>query len=147
MSGMQAHTPCPNDENKRHALRGWFAGVLGSEVLEQELDDLGDILQDLFGYYLVQAGAVTPVDLLKESRIRARVELDDRLPPLMAGPQIQGRVEAAPIGSDSVYVVLLLLTLEFASEPHLILREVERMLIAEDHVVIVDITPWSIRGV
>src|SRR3569623_1182721 len=147
MSGMQAHTPCPNDENKRHALRGWFAGVLGSAVLEQEQDALGDILQDLFGYYLVQAGAVTPVDLHKESRIRARVVLDDRLPPLMAGPQIQGRVEAAPIGSDSVAVVLLPHTLEFAADPHLILREVERMLLAESHEVIVAFNPWSFWGV
>lgn len=144
---MQAHTPCPNDENKRHALRGWFAGVLGSAVLEQEQDALDDILQDLFGYYLVQAGAVTPVDLLKESRIRARVVLDDQLPPLMAGPQIRGRIEAAPIGSDSVDVVLLHHTLEFAADPHLILREVERMLIPEGHVVIAAFNPWSFWGV
>src|SRR3569623_1742334 len=112
MSGMQAHTPCPNDENKRHALRGWFAGVLGSAVLEQEQDALDDILQELYGYYLVQAGAETPVDLLKDSRNRARVELDERLPPLMAGPLIHGRGEAAPIGSDSVDGGLLHLTLE-----------------------------------
>src|SRR3569623_2598537 len=65
----------------------------------------------------------------------------------MAGPQIQGRVEAAPIGSDSVDVVLLHPTLEFAADPHLILREVERMLIAAGHVVIVAFTPWSFWGV
>lgn len=140
------HTPY-FDDNKRHALRSWFAGDLGWAVLEQEREALNEILQDLFGYYLLQLGALTSIDLLEASRIRVRVVMDAELPPLVAGSQIRARPGSVPVGTDSVDVVLLHHTLEFAAEPHAILREVERILIPEGHVVIVAFNPWSFWGV
>lgn len=134
------------DDNKRHALRGWFAGDLGWAVLEQERAHLDELLQDLFGYYLLQIGAVTSVELLEASRIRMRVVMDAELPPLIAGAQVRARTDAVPVASDTIDVVLLHHTLEFAADPHALLREVERILIPEGHVVIVAFNPWSFWG-
>lgn len=143
---MDLHPPYFEDTNRR-PLRGWFAGDLGAAVLEQERAALNDILQDLFGYYLVQIGAVTSADLMSASRIRVRIVMDVDLPPLMQGTCVRGRADTVPIGSDSIDVALVHHTLEFAVDPHVILREVERILIPEGHVVIVAFNPWSLWGV
>ena len=142
---MDARIPYSEDPSGR-SLRGWFAGDLGAAVLEQERAALNDILQDLFGYYLVQLGAVTPIDLLGASRIRVRIVVDPELPPLVEGTCIRARADTVPISSDSIDVVLVHHCLEFAADPHVILREVERILIPEGHVVIVAFNPWSLWG-
>ena len=45
--------------------------------------------------------------------------------------------------SDSLDIVILPHVLEYSLEPHQVLREVERVLIAEGHVVILGFNPWS----
>ncbi len=138
---------CSDDNGERHALRAWFASGLGANLLEQERAVLDDLLQDLFGYYLLQLGVATPVDLLSASRIRGRVMMDKELPPRVGACPVRALTHAVPVSADSVDVVLLHHTLEFAGDPHAILREVERILIPEGHVVIVAFNPWSFWGV
>ncbi|MCC6716150.1 MAG: methyltransferase domain-containing protein, partial [Gammaproteobacteria bacterium] len=53
---------------------------------------------------------------------------------------------ALPIAADSVDVVLLPFVLEFEQEPHDVLREVERVLIGEGHVVIIGFNPLGCWG-
>lgn len=143
---MDTQTRCSDDEDERHAVRAWFAGGLGSSLLAQEQQEISDLLQDLFGYYLLQLGAVTAADLLQASRIRLRLVVDRAPPPLLAGPQIRAHVDTVPLCTDCIDVVLLHHTLEFAPDPHAVLREVERVLIPEGHVLIVAFNPWSLWG-
>jgi len=84
---------------------------------------------------------------LSASRIRARVMMDKELPPRVGACPVRTLTHAVPVSADSVDVVLLHHTLEFAADPHAILREVERILIPEGHVVIVAFNPWSFWGV
>jgi SAM-dependent methyltransferase len=56
----------------------------------------------------------------------------------------QGQAWALPIQTDSIDVVVLPHTLDFALYPHEVLREVERVLIPEGHVVITGFNPLSI---
>jgi SAM-dependent methyltransferase len=58
--------------------------------------------------------------------------------------RFRGSPQALPIQSDSVDVVVLPHTLEFADSPHAVLREVERILIPEGHVIILAFNPWSL---
>ena len=133
--------------SRRKQLRAWFADVLGTALLEQEQSALDTILQNLFGYYLLQLGWVTPRDILTESRIRMRMIMDVDLPREVAYPHAAVMPEMVPVQGDSLDVVVLQHTLEFAGEPHEVLREVDRMLIPEGHVVIVAFNPWSLWGV
>jgi len=131
---------------QREMLRAWFADKLGAALLDQEQAALGGALQDLFGYYLLQLGWVAPRDILAESRIRMRVVMDVDLPRGIDYPHAAAMPEMVPVQGDSLDVVVLHHTLEFAKDPHVVLREVDRMLIPEGHVVIVAFNPWSLWG-
>ena len=132
---------------QREMLREWFADILGTALLEQEQTALDAILQDLFGYYLLQLGWVVPRDILAESRIRMRMVMDVDPPQGMDYPHAVAVPEMVPVQGDSLDVVVLQHTLEFARDPHEVLREVDRMLIPEGHVIIVAFNPWSLWGV
>ena len=132
--------------DQREKLRIWFADKLGAALLEQEQSALDSVLQNLFGYYLLQLGWVAPQDILAESRIRMRVVMDVDPPQGVGYPHALAMPEMVPIQGDSLDVVVLQHTLEFAREPHEVLREVDRMLIPEGHVVIIAFNPWSSWG-
>jgi SAM-dependent methyltransferase len=50
------------------------------------------------------------------------------------------------VGSDSVDAVLLPHTLEFASDPYAIVREVDRVLVGEGQLLVLGFRPWSLWG-
>lgn len=132
---------------RREALRSWFADALGTMLLDQEQAALDEVLQDLFGYYLLQLGWVSPRDILTESRIRMRMVMDVDRPQGLEYPFVRARPEMVPAQNDSLDVVVLQHTLEFADDPHEVLREVDRVLIPEGHVVMVAFNPWSHWGI
>ncbi len=132
---------------QRERLREWFADKLGTALLDQEQAAMDAVLQNLFGYYLLQLGWVASRDILAESRIRMRVVMDVDTLPGLPYPHARAMPEQVPVQGDSLDVVILQHTLEFAKDPHEVLREVDRMLIPEGHVVIVAFNPWSLWGV
>ncbi|VAW87321.1 FIG005121: SAM-dependent methyltransferase [hydrothermal vent metagenome] len=129
----------------RRTLRRWYKSSLGRNLLEQESEQLDAVLNTLFGYHAVQVGFLVGNDLLASSRIPHQIIMDpargDDLPiHLFAYP------DALPIQSDMIDMVILPHTLEFERAPHEILREVDRVLIPEGHVVILGFNPWSMWG-
>ncbi|MGE0371972.1 MAG: methyltransferase domain-containing protein [Gammaproteobacteria bacterium] len=134
-------------------LRAWHERQLGQLLLEQERRELDGILANLFGYYLLQVGAAMDAYLLESSRIRRQVILDNSWPvePGSPAPAHVTRMYAdphrLPVQSDSVDVVVLPHTLEFDASAHEVLREAERVLVAEGHVVILGFNPWSLWGI
>jgi hypothetical protein len=60
---------------------------------------------------------------------------------------IRSRTDSMAVASDSVDAVLLPHTLEYEPEPHEILREVERILTGEGHLIIFGFRPLSSWGV
>jgi SAM-dependent methyltransferase len=54
--------------------------------------------------------------------------------------------ERLAVATDSLDVVLLSHVLEFSEQPHEVLREVDRILIPEGHVIVVGFNPWSLWG-
>jgi len=140
---------CSDTVAARRQLRRWFGTELGGAVARAEGEELERVLPNLFGYHLLQVGAPMQEQLLDSSKITHRVVMDDT-PPLPGVGQGEGRLQGVsyqlPIASDSLDVVLLPHTLEFADEPHEVLREAERVLIPEGHVVILCFNPFSLFG-
>jgi SAM-dependent methyltransferase len=142
----------PSGAEEQRRLRAWYERRLGQLLLECERRELGEVLANLFGYYLVQVGAAMDAYLLEASRIRHQVIVDNIWPaePCRSQPMhvasLCGKPHGLPVQSDSVDVVLLPHTLEFAPSPHEVLREVERVLVAEGHIVILGFNPWSLWG-
>jgi SAM-dependent methyltransferase len=141
-------------ERMAEQLRDWYAQPLGRSLLADECRVLDSILPDLFGYYLVQLGTAMDAYLGGASLIRRHVLIDRcRVGALADDERAAGRAGALyahagvlPLRSDSVDVVLLPHTLDFGASPHEVLREVERVLVSEGHVVIAGFNPWSLWG-
>jgi len=124
----------------------WYQTGLGRRLLEEERRQLAEVLPPLFGYHLVQIGHYAEASLLESSKVSHRVvmtlpESDD----LSAWSEscLAGLPHRLPFASDSIDVVVLHHTLEFSPFPHEVLREVERVLVPEGHVVMLMFNPWS----
>lgn len=142
-----AEDPPPPERSVRGQLEDWFDTDLGRSVLAAVLLRLGNLLPTLFGYHLLQLGVFRDKPLLGASRIshQAIVGIDGEAPD--AGDcALRCEPGALPIAADSIDVMLLPYVLEFEPSPHDVLREVERVLIAEGHVVIVGFNPLSCWG-
>jgi len=138
-----------NHHNKQ-ALQDWYSRELGQALLETEKRELEQLLPDLFGYHLLQVGSPTGEVLSDSSRISHRILLESEqifnFDNTASSPSLWGCPDALPICSDSVDVVILPHTLEFEEDPHQVLRETDRVLVPEGHVVILGFNPWSLWG-
>ncbi len=124
----------------------WFASRLGQALLAQEQACLQEKAAALFGYHVVQIGAPSQeFELLKQCPARNRVILarggEEPGIDLRADPRF------LPLASDSIDGVVLPHTLDFSSDPHQLVREVERVLIPEGKVLLSGFNPWSQWGV
>ncbi len=107
---------------------------------------LAERLPDLFGYHAIQLGSTDIAHFLTSSRIShtSYINIDKQQQEHQAG--LCCEIANLPLSSDTVDVVLLAHVLEFEPESHQVLREVERVLIGEGHIVIVGFNPWSLWG-
>ena len=126
---------------RRHDARPWFDTTLGRYVLAREQTYFDEVVSDIFGFHALQLG-LPQYDLLRASRIPLRLALDAYAP-----AQLLTHFNCLPVASQSVDLVLMPHVLEFSATPHQILREVERILMPEGHVIIVGFNPLSLWGV
>jgi SAM-dependent methyltransferase len=126
-------------------LQEWYQTPLGKTLAGIEMAKIETALSDLFGYYLLQIGRLNGDSWFASSRVSS-CEVMDFQPdnPAMTTRAFQGLPHALPIQTDSHDVVLLPHVLEFSQHPHAILREVERILIPEGHLVMLMFNPWSL---
>lgn len=115
---------------------------MGAYLLRQERAVLAEVLPTVFGYFLVQAGLWGPQGtLLQSSAIRTHFTLG---PQPVSGAQICAHPGDLPLASDSIDALLLPHTLEHCSDPPRVLREAERVLVGEGHVIVLGFHPWGL---
>jgi len=123
-----------------NTLADWFATPLGAYLLAQERAYLDDVTPDIFGFHALQLG-LPGYDLLRENRITHRMRLD-----VGGDVSVRARVNELPLATQSIDLALLPHVLEFAPDPHAILREVDRVMMPEGRIVILGFNPWSLWG-
>lgn len=124
----------------------------GRYVLEWEQRVLDETVADIFGFYALQLG--TPgLAGLRENRMpfRCAVVESAEWPAGCSGVPggmrtVVSRFDELPFASQSVDLVVLPHVLEFAEEPHRVLREVDRVLLPEGQVVLTGFNPASLWG-
>lgn len=127
------------------ALSAWWGDCLGRALLAAEAELLGEAFEDVFGWELLQIGGWGGSrELLACSRTRRQTIV--AAPGFAGGADIIGRPSLLPITSDSVDAVLLPHTLEFATDPYAIVREVDRVLVGEGQLLVLGFRPWSLWG-
>jgi SAM-dependent methyltransferase len=122
----------------------------GRYVLDWEQLHLDAAVVDIFGYHALQLG-LPEIDALRENRMPLRFCAADRQ--LEVGAEkgqrrvaIINRYDELPFATHSIDLVVMPHILEFAPDPHQVLREVERVLVPEGHVVITGFNPASMWG-
>ena len=136
---------CTDPEAARVQLHSWYREPLGQQLLLQEREILAQLLPGLFGYHLLQLGDLPGEDILAASRISHRMVLADRKGE-DGHDYLLGRADQLPVASDSLDLVVAPHLLEYERQPHQVLREVERVLIPEGHLVLLCFNPWGLFG-
>ena len=121
------------------SLNEWFTTPQGEYVLTREQSYFDHTVNDIFGYNALQLG-LPEQDFLRNSRIPLR----------FCGAERQADVRLCgaelPFACNSLDLLLMPHVLEFTQHPHLILREVERVLMPEGSLVISGFNPHSLWG-
>jgi len=134
------------DSVRRIDLCEWFGRFPGRSLLAVEAHALRSVWPSLFGKTVVQLGSLGDLDLLDDCNAPVRALLDLPGSPGPDMPRVHSLPEELPFDQRSVDIVLLPHTLEFAADPHQVLREVSRVLSPEGHVVILGFNPFSLWG-
>ncbi|MBL0141333.1 MAG: methyltransferase domain-containing protein [Betaproteobacteria bacterium] len=121
-------------------LADWFATALGAYLLEKERAYLDDVTPDIFGFHALQLG-LPQFDLLRENRMTHRMKID-----VGGGVDVRARGHELPIATQSIDLAVLPHVLEFAPEPHAVLREIDRVMMPEGRIIILGFNPWSLWG-
>jgi len=143
---MASASTCEKSPQELHAaLREWFAHGPGARLLDAEREVLAHLSEDVFGYHLVQVQDYGhALDAFAACPVKHRSVLDRGGG--AAGISAYAASEQLPLDGDSVDLVVLPHTLDFAIDPHQVLREAERVLIPEGRVLIVGFNPFSLWG-
>jgi SAM-dependent methyltransferase len=137
-----------NIKNSWLMVHDWYGSNLGQAVLVHEKEILTTLLEHIFGYTLVQIGSLDNYGLLTKSRISNQYLIDSLLNTKRINNthQIMANFIQLPLQNNSIDAVILPHTLEFESNPHQILREVERILVAEGKAIFLGFNPYSLWG-
>ncbi len=130
----------------RAQLCEWFSQSPGRSLHAVESHALRAVWPGLFGRIALQLGALGSLDLLEACNAPVQAVLDLPGTPSAGMARVHGVPEALPFDSRSLDLLLLPHTLEFADDPHQVLREVSRVLTPEGHVVILGFNPFSLWG-
>ena len=128
--------------NEKQRLLHWYKTSQGQGFAQNLKNAAFPLLQGVFGYHAVQLGPLPMREILLDGlRINHRV-LADRAP----GADLLCEPEALPFAGDSVDLLILAHTLEYVGDPHLLLREVDRVLVPEGKLLVVGIDSWTLWG-
>ena len=125
--------------SNEHDVQNWIETPIGSYLLAQEQIVFDSIVSDIFGFNALQLGLLQ-ADLLRTSRIPFALKVSESKGDFFCESQ------QLPIASNTMDLVLLPHTLDFSVNPQQTLREVERVLMPEGHVVISGFNPISTWG-
>ena len=117
----------------------WLDTPIGAYLLAQEQVLFDQRVGDIFGFNALQLGFLQ-ADLLRNSRIPYAIKASETKGHLFCETQ------QLPIATSAMDLVLLPHTLDFSVSPQQTLREVERVLVPEGHVVITGFNPISAWG-
>ena len=138
-------------------LARWLQAPAGRYLLDWEQRHIDEAVADLFGFHALQLG-LPELDALRANRMPHRwVATEHVVAPPTREDDADGQprvavalhcnFDALPFDSHSLDLVVLPHALETARDPHLALREVERVLMPEGRVIVVGFNPASLWGV
>ena len=128
------------------AVDSWLTSGLGQAVLQAESELMVEALDDVFGWELLQLGLWGQRDsLLSGCRTRRHAVIANEKA-RAAGADVGARLSQLPIANGAVDAVILPHTLEFETDPFAVVREADRVLAGEGHLIVLGFRPFSLWG-
>lgn len=126
----------------------WLATPLGRRCLEHEQELMGEALERVFGIHMLQIGQWGPRDaFLSYARTQRQSLVTWERGSRRA--DIVSRIDDLAIADDSIDAVILPHTLELTDSPQVLLRETNRVLRDDGHLVVLAFdpaSPWGLRS-
>lgn len=119
----------------------WLESALGQYVLTQEQPLFDAAVSDVFGFNALQLG-MSQIDFLCNSRIPFALRTGE------VDGDLRCDFEQLPFSANTVDLLVMPHVLDFSPYPQQALREAERVLVPEGHVVITGFNPissWGLR--
>tara|TARA_B100000579_G_C22812838_1_gene846172 strand:- start:663 stop:1415 length:753 start_codon:yes stop_codon:yes gene_type:complete len=132
-------------DNSLNGISQWFLSDDAKNLIFLETNAATDLISDVFGYHVVQLGDYYPTKIMALSRIQHKI-LAGLSGTIRSPSDLSCDVEALPFAEGTVDLMVLPHLLEFGRDPSMILREAERVLIGEGHLVVFGFNPWSFFG-
>ncbi len=133
-------------------MHEWLTSPAGEYLLAWEQRHLDSAVADLFGFHAVQLG-LPQLDGLRANRmphrwlaVEAAANNTDDNKYAALKPALRCRFDALPFDTASLDLVVMPHVLELAHDPHLTLREVDRVLVPDGRALIVGFNPASLWG-
>lgn len=131
--------------------KAWNELPVGNELKSQVESSLHDSCRSFFGYHLVRIGCLSREVNLANCTINHRIDVVNehcvREQAEHTPSQVIADSHELPFSEGGIDAVILAHELDFSRDPHQILREVDRVLIPNGHVVIVGFNPFSLAGI
>jgi SAM-dependent methyltransferase len=121
----------------------WQDLPLGDELKRLTESEIAEVSRKFFGYHLVRLGNLSSQIELAACPIKHQVNITSKkqvYTSLVAVP------DDLPVSENSVDAFLLAHELDFAKDPHQILREVDRTIMPNGYIVITGFNPLSLCG-
>ncbi|MEH6590295.1 MAG: methyltransferase domain-containing protein [Halioglobus sp.] len=124
-------------------LEKWYSGANGEYLLDHLQRTLDCTLDTAFGYHLLQLGVTRGQPLFTNSPVNHRIYAAEQ-----AGGAIGlvSHSDEIPLESDSIDILIAHHSLEFTSNPHQVLREMQRVLAPQGHLLMIGFNPYSLFG-
>lgn len=140
-------------------LAAWMQSAPGQCLLRWEQQHLDQAVADVFGYHALQLG-LPELQGLRANRMPHRWVASDSMQAVQPLPSegepiglpidlnvaLHCDFDALPFPNQSLDLLVLPHALELSRDPHLTLREVERVLVPEGRVMILGFNPASMWG-
>ena len=134
----------PKNDQIAPYLESWYGRKNGQYLLASLRKSLQPILDLSFGYHILQMGVAPNCELFGHSPINHRIYAADQPG---VGVNLISNTDDLPLESDSVDTLIAHHSLEFGPNPHRVLREMQRVLAPQGHLLIVGFNPYSLLGV
>lgn len=122
----------------------WLQSGTGITLLREESYQVAGAFESIFGDQFLQIGAWGDGQLFRQFARTRRYAVAAAKP--APGVDLICAAEDLAIAPDSIDAVFLPHTLETADDPHDVLREVDRILRPDGHLVVLGFNPWGWWG-
>ncbi|AWL11540.1 uncharacterized protein HMF8227_01052 [Saliniradius amylolyticus] len=129
--------------NAPRAPKTWQDMPAGAQLKALLEADLAPLSRQWFGYHLVKMGALGAELSLPECPIKKQTAITAQPHPY--GDMVS-QLNNLPLQRRSVDAIVLPFTLDFCQDPHKLLRDVSRAIMADGHLVVLGLNPFSCAG-